>query len=149
MFPVQPLRSSAESYAGARLLVRLHEAGVGLREAALALEPIAENMWRLFREAQEVDEDLPRATLNCDPSVGVICDDVGMDGELECMTIGIARQDRFCILLWCHAPEGGEFIPFADGDPMISLEAEDVTELATFLTLTRALGGELTLEDEG
>lgn len=144
MFRVQPLHDSADSYAGARLLVGLYETGVGLREAVLALEPIAETMWTALRESQELDDgDLPIATLSVDSSVSVACHDMGMEGEEEWMCIEIARENRFRILLWCNAVEGGEYIPFEHSEPTVSLEAADVNELATFLTLARTLGAEL------
>jgi hypothetical protein len=147
MFPVQALRSSQEIYIGARLLVNLHDAGVGLCEAVTALEPIAEGLWQFYREEEDEDDFADRTfRLRVDPSILITAEVGGLDGDWECMGIRIRRPGRFSIQLWCHAQEDGDFIPFAEDDPTIGMEAEDASELATFFTLTRTLGGELEVE---
>jgi hypothetical protein len=144
MLPVQPLRSSQEIYIGARLLVSLYDAGVGLCEAVTALEPIAECLWQSYREEEDEDAFANRIFhLRADPSVVVTAEVECLDGDRQCMGICIERRGSFTIQLWCDGEEGGDFIPFADAEPTIGMEAKDVNELATFLTLTRTLGGEL------
>jgi hypothetical protein len=147
MFQVNDLRNSEEIYVGARLLVSLHEAGVGLCEAMVALEPIAENLWEFYRDEEDEADFQDRTFRLCvDPSILIKAEVCTLDDDREYMGIRIGRPGRFSIELDCHAREDGDFIPFAEGDPAIGLEAKDASELATFFTLTRTLGGELEVD---
>ena len=155
MFPVRPNPSSQEIYVGARLLVDLHEAGVGLCEAVEALEPVAEAIWTLVRTRADAEslciDDLerPSARLLVDPSVTVTYCGAEPEDELQSLAIEIARPGRFIVMLRCYAWPTGDFLPFWEKDPTIGLEAVDVNELANFLALAKLHGGELVVDSEG
>lgn len=143
MLAVQPNCTSAQAYAGTRLLIDLYEAGVGLREAVQALEPVAEAMWNLIQQQAAGDErEYLTAKLRVDPSVSVTCRNADLLEEMECMLLRIERHGRFKIKLHCSVPDGGGLAPFSLASPSIAMDAEDPGELATFLTLVK-LGGDL------
>ena len=148
MLTVQPNCTSEQAHVAARLLVDLHEAGVGLLEAVLALECIAQSMWPLAQAAADDDQrESVTATLVIDHSVSVTCRNADLVEQMECMLLRIERPGRFKIKLHCSVPFDVGLAPFRDARPSIAIEAKDPGELASFLTLVKASGGDLDLDD--
>jgi len=149
MLTVHPNCTSAQACAGARLLIDLHGAGVGLREAVQALEPVAEAMWNLVQQQAAGDErESLTAKLATDHTVSVTCRNADLIEEMECMLLRIERPGRFKIKLHCSVPDGAGLTPFSLASPSIAIDGEDAGELATFLTLVKTLGGDLDVENQ-
>jgi hypothetical protein len=144
MLWVKQPSSSDVSRAGLEQLLALDDAGVGLAEAFLAMQPLAYATWTAWYGAFKRGDAAQAMTLANDPSVAIEVTDAWQldQGATIELCVQIARKDAFTIQFQVYGDGVGGFGRIH----ALAMHAHNIDQLVTFLRLVRLVGGELSAE---
>lgn len=142
--------ASEDAYAAAKLMVSLHEQGIGFAPAVDGLAVLHQAAWDLCARIADEDEDWDyefSGYLRNDPSVSVTAEH--WFDEQTCtngLYVSVSREGAFFISMSTEGYARDQF-DNDQGALLVSLSAEREENLVKFLTLIRFIGDEIEISD--